>query len=143
MHCFYGFHTYYGKLPNPLQIMKIRFLLTIIVLIRFLAISAQTGSHFPNLLKTSVDTAYQAYFGYDKSSSRLINKPCQLTEYNSDTFFCSDSLMPEFKIIARYKNASLKDSLLILFDEGMSADPKFTVYTKQHKLLGAFHSLEF
>lgn len=123
--------------------MKTTLLISSIVLTNILSLSAQTGNYFPNLLKVSVDTTYKAYFGYEKTSSRLINKPCQLSEYNNDPFFCSDTLLPEFKIIARYKNATLKDSVFILFDEGMSADPRFTIYTKSHKLLGSFPALEF
>lgn len=123
------------------QIMKTKLLIAAIVLISALTVSAQTTNYFPNLLKVTIGNYSSIYFGYDKASSRLINKPGNLSSLN-DPSFRSNPLSEEF-IVAKYKNPGLKDSLIILYNEGLSADPTFVVYNSNHELLGEFLAREF
>jgi len=122
------------------QLLILTFLFTIII-----RLSGQPQSYFPNLTRISVDTTYNVFFGYDKSTTRLINKPCYQLE-KADPFHCyEDSVPVTWIILAKFKNKSLKDSIYIVYSEGLSADPVFEVSTKPDAstIIGSFYCLEF
>ncbi len=103
----------------------------------------QTKAYFPNLTKVSIDTNYNVYFAYDKKFTRFINKPCYTLE-KDDTLFCEkDSFPTEWTIVAKFKNQYLKDSLTIIYSEGLSADPGYVVTNKTGDIIGRFSCLEF
>jgi len=118
-----------------------------LIFVLFLTISltsfSQTKSYFPNLTRISIDTTYKVFFAYDKKFSRFINKPCYLLDRKDPLFCAKDSVLAEWTVIAKFKNETLKDSLTIVYSEGMSADPGYVVTTKTGKLISRFSCIEF
>jgi len=114
------------------------------VLLSFPNISGQTKAYFPGLTRISIDTTYNVYFGYDKTTSRFTNTPCHLLN-KKDPLYCEfpDSMLETWSLVAKYKSKAFKDSLNIVYSQGMSADPGFVVATKGGRILDTFSCLEF
>jgi hypothetical protein len=123
--------------------MKTQLLTAILTLTTLLNVVGQDKSIFPNLTKISIDTTYNVVFGYDKKTSRLINKPCYLLNKNDPLHCDKDSVLAEWTLVAKFKMGNRKDSLNIIYSEGMSADPGFVVSTKADKIIQRFSCIEF
>jgi len=117
--------------------------LTIIFLLLLLTSFSQTINYFPNFKRISIDTTYQVFFSYDITRVRLINKPCyELPE--KDLFHCEqDPDWPLWRLVAKFNNELINDSLYIIYSEGLSADPGFVVVTNEDRIIGRFSCLEF
>ncbi len=120
-----------------------RTILLLLTVFSPLGVSGQSKTFFPALTKVSVDTTYDATFGYDKKATRLINKPCHLLS-KKDPLYCEkDEVLAEWKLVAKFKSVNFKDSLSIIYSEGMSADPGFVIMTKTDKIIGRFSCTGF
>ena len=112
----------------------------------FLAINltsfSQTKLYFPNLTRVSIDTTYKVFFSYDKKFTRIINKPCYSLD-KKDPLYCEDNSLGVWTVVAVFKNENIKDSVNIIYSEGLSADPEFEVTTKTSKLISRFSCVEF
>ncbi len=105
---------------------------------------SQNNSYFTYLNKVKIDTSFNIVFGYDKSNTRLINKPCYELDKN-DPFYCNTEEIPVFGIlVAKFKNENFEDSLYIIYDQGLSADPSFVISTDRaiNDKLEVFECLE-
>jgi hypothetical protein len=61
-----------------------------------------------------------------------------------DPLFCEkDSVLAEWTVVANFKNEILKDSLTIIYSEGMSADPGYVITTNTGKVIRRFSCVEF
>lgn len=121
--------------------MKVlRTLLLIVLTLKLQISTGQNKTYFPNLTKVAIDTAHKVFFSYDKSSS-LINKYCKSLA-KTDPYYCSDSVPTTWYLVAKHKSSALKDSVLIIYSEGMSDDPEFTILTKSEKLIARIAALE-
>ncbi len=119
-------------------------LLTFVLLITIsLSTLGQTKLYFSNLTRVSIDSTYNVFFAYDKKYTRLINKPCFLLDKN-DPFYCDkDSVYVDWIIVAKFKNENTKDSSTIVYSQGMSADPAFTITGSNDKRIKDISCLEF
>lgn len=122
--------------------MRTSIIITTLVLNVFIKVSGQDKSIFPYLTKVSIDKTYNVIFGYDKKSSRLINKPCYLVSKKDPLYCDKDSVITEWLLVAKFKLQYFKDSLNIIYSEGLSADPGFIISTATNKLIGRFSCLE-
>ncbi len=95
---------------------------------------SQTVSYFPELTKKLVYASLNTFICYDKGTTTFYNIPCHLLK-KTDPSYTEDLKETGGMLVARYKNATLKDSLTILFETGPSDDPLFSVFTKEKKLL--------
>lgn len=122
-----------------------RLLMVTILFLIIYNLYGQTKSYFPSLTRISVDTTYKVFFGYDKSTTHLINKHCYELDKSNPLHCYEDSIFDHLKVIAKFKNKALKDSIYIIYSEGPSADPLFEVYTNAvaRKVIGRFFCLEF
>ncbi len=118
--------------------MLILFFLQIIVAASF----SQTASFFPDLTKKVVYASLSTFICYDKASTTFYNIPCHLLK-RTDIAYTDELKETGGVLVARYKNASIKDSLTILFETGASDDPQFSVYTKEKKVLLKAYCLGF
>jgi hypothetical protein len=110
-----------------------RIFLSLLTIVSSLSVLGQNKTFFPALTKISIDTTYDVTFGYDKKSTRLINKPCYLLN-KKDPLHCEkDEVLAEWKLVAKFRSVNFKDSLSIVYSEGMSADPGFVIVTKADK----------
>ena len=123
--------------------MKTQLLTAILVLITLLNVFGQNKTIFPNLTKISIDTTYKVVFGYDTKTSRLINKPCYMLNKKDPLHCDKGSVFAEWTLVAKFKDGSKKDSLNIIYSEGMSADPGFVISTKAGKIVSRFSCIEF
>ena len=93
------------------------------------SLRAQNSSYFKYLTKVTIDTSFNIVFGYNKSNTRLINKPCYELDKNHP-YYCDTVESPFWGIlVAKFKNKYFKDSLFITYNQGLSADPSFTIST--------------
>jgi hypothetical protein len=114
-----------------------------LVLTSSLNVSGQNKSLFPYMTKVSVDKAYNVIFGYEKKSTRLINKPCYLLSKRDPLHCDKDSVITEWVLVAKFKMDIIKDSVNIIYSPGMSDDPGFVISTKTDKIIGRFSCKEF
>lgn len=105
--------------------------------------SGQDKTLFPYLTKVSIDKDFKVIFGYDKKTSRLINKPCYLLSKKDPLYCYKDSVLAEWILVAKYKADNVKDSLNIIYSQGMSADPEFIIASKSDRIIGRFSCIEF
>jgi hypothetical protein len=103
----------------------------------------QTKLHFPELTRVSIDTTYKVFFAYDKKIIRFINRPCYTLDRKDPLFCAKDSVLAEWTVVAKFKSEVLKDSLTIIYSEGMSADPGYVVTTSSGKVVHSFSCIEF
>ena len=103
----------------------------------------QTKLYFPNLTRVSIDSTYNVFFAYDKKYTRLINKPCFLLDRKNPYYCDKDSVFADWIIVAKFKSENFKDSLTIVYSQGMSADPSFTITDSNDKRIKDFSCLEF
>jgi hypothetical protein len=123
--------------------MTRKLLTTTFLIVIALNVFGQRKSYFPNLTRVSIDATYNVFFGYDKSTTHFINKPCYLLD-NKDPLHCyQDSVISTWTFVAKFKNEFLNDSVNIVYSEGMSADPGYIVSTKADKIIGRFSCVEF
>ncbi len=105
-------------------------------------ISGQNKKIFPNLSYITIDSIYHVDFGYNPKTTRLINKPCYLLD-KKNTFFCEkDSVYVHWILVGKFKTDRMKDSLNILYSEGMSADPGFEINKENGAKVGEFSCLD-
>jgi hypothetical protein len=123
--------------------MTARQLTSVILLSIGLTSFGQTKLYFPNLTRSSIDTTYKVFFAYDKKFTRFINGPCYMLDRKDPLFCGKDSVLSEWTVVAKFKNEVLKDSLIIIYSEGMSADPGFVVTKKTGELISRFSCVEF
>ncbi len=88
--------------------------------------SSSNKKSFQNLTRISIDINTEVYFAYDSKSTRLINTSCKKLN-PKDPFYCTDDELSPGIIVAKYKHENISDSLAILYSEGMSVDPEFTI----------------
>ncbi|HLP50679.1 MAG TPA: hypothetical protein VK154_07315 [Chitinophagales bacterium] len=118
-------------------------ILTTLVLLSGLTLSAQTKSIHQNLKRVQIDTSYSAFFNYDDKSCVLLNMPCHKLA-KTDTFRCTDGEeLAYWTKLGLYKTPQFKDTLVIIYTDGMSADPQFTLATKQGKELMRVNATDF
>ena len=119
-------------------------LLTFVLLMTICLTSfGQTKLYFPNLTRISIDTTYKVFFAYDKKFTRFINRPCYTLDRKDPLFCAKDSVLAEWTVVANFKNEILKDSLTIIYSEGMSADPGYVITTNTGKVIRRFSCVEF
>ena len=123
--------------------MKTLKLLLIILTITSRISFGQTKNYFPNLTKVSIDTTYNVYFAYDKKYTTFLNKPCYTLDRKDPLFCVKDSVLTEWTVVATFKNETVKDSLTIIYSEGLSADPGYVIANKAGDIIGRFSCLEF
>jgi hypothetical protein len=123
--------------------MTIKQLISSCFLLIVLNAIGQTKSNFPNLAKVSIDKTYGVLFGYDKSTTRFINKPCYLLDKNDPLHCYIDSVVDTWTFVAKFKNKNLEDSLNITYSQGLSADPEYSITSKTGKKIGRFSCIEF
>jgi hypothetical protein len=123
--------------------MITRILLSIILLSTFLTAHGQAKTYFRNLTSVCIDTSLKVFFGYDKKTTRLINKPCYSLDKKDPRHCYEDSVLAEWTIVAKYKFEKPADSVYIIYSAGLSDDPSFGIYTKDDKVIGRFTCLEF
>lgn len=89
----------------------------------------QVKEAFPQLkwINLGQDAVYpDGKFGYDPSTFTYIGKELQKL---STTDACYDAEnVNDYILIGRYKNASMKESISILFTSGESGDPQFRIH---------------
>ena len=121
-----------------------RRLVTFVILISISLTSiAQTELYFPNLTRVSIDTTYKVFFAYENKSTRLINKPCYSLDRNNPYFCDKDSVYFDWILVAKFKNNKIKDSLTIVYSQGMSDDPSFKITNYNDEIIKEFYCLEF
>ena len=118
-------------------------ILSLLAIACTLSVWGQDKAFFPALTKTSIDTTYDVIFGYDKKATRLINKPCYLLNKKDPLHCDKDEVLAEWKLVAKFKSTNFKDSLSIVYSEGMSSDPGFEISTKSSKIIGRFSCTGF
>jgi len=123
--------------------MTARHLIFVLFFTLSLTTFSQTKSYFPYLTRVSIDTTYNVFFSYDKRFTRFINKPCFLLDREDPLFCAKDSVLAEWMVIAKFKNETLRDSLTIVYSEGMSADPGYVVTSMTGEIISRFSCLEF
>lgn len=123
--------------------MKIKQLTTTFLLLISLNAIGQTKSYFPNLTIVTIDKTYKVLLGYDKSTTRLINKPCYLLDKNDPLHCYIDSVVDTWSFVGKFKIKNMEDSLNLKYSQGLSADPEFSILSETGKELGKFSCLEF
>ena len=110
-----------------------------------LKVCGQSKPLFPNLTKVCIDTAVKVVFGYDKTTTRFINKPCYKLDTKDPLHCDKDSIFATWILVAKYKNKNMNDSLYIIYSQGMSEDMVFELATKPDAStrIGSFYCLEF
>ncbi|MBP1672759.1 MAG: hypothetical protein H6Q25_574 [Bacteroidetes bacterium] len=118
-----------------------------LTILLFISISlnsiAQSKVYFPNLTRVSIDTTYNVFFSYEQKCTRLINKPCFNLDRNNPYFCDLDSVNFDWVLVAKFKNDKTKDTLTILYAQGMSDDPAFKITNNKHEIIKEFYCLEF
>jgi hypothetical protein len=122
--------------------MTTRLLIFVLLTATCLTSFSQTKLYFPNLTRISIDTTFKAFFSYDKNFTRIINKPCYSLG-KKDPLFCEDNSLGVWTVVAKFKNENIKDSVNIIYSQGLSDDPEFEVITKTSKLISRFSCVEF
>jgi hypothetical protein len=123
--------------------MAARLIIFVLLITTSLTSFSQTKLYFPNLTGVSIDTTDNVFFAYDKKFTHFINKSCSSLD-RKDPLFCEkDSVPVEWIVIAKFKNETLKDSLTIIYSEGLSADPEYIVSTKTGEFISRFSCKEF
>lgn len=119
--------------------------LVTILLFIFISLTsmAQTKSYFPNLARVSIDTTYNIFFAYEKKCTQLINIPCYSLDKDNPYFCDQDSIIFDWVLVAKYKNDKIKDTLTILYSQGMSDDPSFTITNANNEIIKEINCLEF
>ncbi|MBL7873979.1 MAG: hypothetical protein JNM78_20370 [Cyclobacteriaceae bacterium] len=118
-------------------------LFILILLTNTMRLCGQDKTLFPYLTKVSIDKTFNVIFGYDKKSSRLINKPCYLLSKNDPLHCDKDIVLAEWVLVAKFKIENVNDSVNIIYSPGMSDDPGFVISTKSDKIIGRFSCIEF
>lgn len=132
-----------GQMSNLNYEMRTWIFIVTLTLASSLNVSGQNKSLFPYLTKVSVDTTYNVIFGYEKKSTRLLNKPCYLLSKKDPLHCDKDSILAEWVLVAKFKTGTIKDSVNIIYSPGMSDDPGFVISTKSDKIIGRFSCIEF
>jgi hypothetical protein len=102
----------------------------------------QANNYFPQLTKIKIDGGMSpVVFGYNKGEAKLIRKKGTQLPKN-DPWYCPDPDAPCYEKLASFKNPLFKDSLYVLFSQGPSEDPSFSISTKAGKVLGDVTGLE-
>ncbi len=135
----YIYRNVWGKQKN--KIMTRQTFLIIFILFLFQTLCGQKKGFFPNLSYVSVDTTYNVNFGFNPKTTRIINKPCYLLDKKSPFYCEKDSFGVYWVLVGKFKNDKIKDSLNIIYSEGMSADPGFSICKQSGKRIGDFSCL--
>lgn len=112
----------------------------IIVVLLGIIISAialgQVKEAFPQLkwVNLGQDAVYpDAKFGYDPAAFTFIGKELQKLPKTDNCYDSENG--DEYTLIGRFKSASMKESVNILFTPGASADPQFRISDAKNKVL--------
>jgi hypothetical protein len=103
---------------------------------------AQKDAYFTDLIRKPILGTQSCFISYDSKSTTLYNIPCHLLK-KTDPAYSEDYKETGGVLVARYKNAVLKDSLNIIFDMGASDDPNFIIYGKDKNKLFQIYCLQF
>lgn len=123
--------------------MKQYILFFTLFFLKVIGYKSQNKPYFPNLTKVLIDSSNKAYFYFEKKASHLINKPCFLLSSKNEFYCKKEEELAAWVLVAKVKSDISKDSLTILYSEGMSVDPMFTVLSKNKKTLRRFWCTEF
>jgi hypothetical protein len=128
---------------NKMKKMNRQSLTIAFTLILFQTVFGQNEKFFPNLNYVSIDTTYNVDFGFNPKTTRLINEPCYLLDKGSPFFCEKDSIFVDWVLVGKFKNENIKDSLNILYSQGMSADPGFEISKENGERVTGFSCLDF
>ena len=114
--------------------MKIKLLL-LLTLMPLQLIWAQTEKAFPNYIwvDTNVTNEDGSRFGYERSSFTPIFKSCDNLPESHPCY--KNENYDSTTLLGEYKNKLMSDFVYILYDEGPSSDPIFTITDKNNTLL--------
>jgi hypothetical protein len=114
----------------------------LLLLIKFYAIG-QSKSYFPALKRVLIDKDYNAYFNFDKTNTRFLNRPCYSLPKNHPVYCDSSEAGETWYLVAKFKSHFFKDSLDIVYSAGPSADPGFSISDITGKILTSINCIDF
>ncbi len=83
--------------------------------------------------KTGVDNFLDSRFGYDKNTFTLVKKRCDALPQTDACYSANND--EDFTLLGRYKNASMTESVNILYSPGPSADPLFRITDARNNVI--------
>jgi hypothetical protein len=97
-------------------------------------IAEKSFSQFTWINTGSHDISFNAKFGYELNSFTVVNKRCDELPETDPCYEAYNSL--ETVLLGRYKDASMSESVNILYSPGPSIDPTFKITDKDnHKVI--------
>jgi len=116
---------------------------TLLLIIISANLFSQDLNVFPNLKRIKIGSEHlKASFSYDEKTTKLNRIKCWNLE-KTHFLFCEDSTFVEYENIALYKSQNLRDSLIVVFSEGLSDDPMFSIFKTNGKQVGRVSALDF